>query len=343
MKKNRRKKDMATQRSSQANDEPVMINYKEQLKSQNPEVRDAALQLLRQADSVTVVDSKKPRGLLIIADKVKVQSDGTQIIVMEGNNNVVVQVDDEQSDDLVDESAQQIEELHTLLEKVKGPWKFFGEVQDLDDPDHEPRFMFTWDGAITEINTGDRRGPVFAYTRQMAEQYVGAMKETYGVKLSVADVQAVDRQLFGSLLARASMSGANCYFVINPADHGNATITSVPLEVTFHVLDGWIVPTTDTELPQYIVVDDGCIRCREGGEYKGPILAHSREVAERFAAENEKAWGGKLSVEKIKIPVDALLNMLVEDWANCASVIRSVADDGETKWDLIYPVNPPTE
>ena len=119
---------------------------------------------------------------------------------------------------------QQIEELHTLLEKVKGPWKFFGDVQDPDDPDQEPRFMFTRDGAIQEIDTGDRRGPVFAYTRQMAKLYVGAVEETKGIKLVIADIQAVVRQLFGSVLAQASMNGANCYFVINPADHGNAEI-----------------------------------------------------------------------------------------------------------------------
>ncbi len=207
--------------------------------------------------------------------------------------------------------------------------------------------MFTRDGAIQEIDTGDRRGPVFAYTRQMAKLYVGAVEETKGIKLRIADIQAVGRQLFGSVLAQASMSGANCYFVINPADHGNAEITSVPLKDAFHVLDGWIVPTTDTELPQYTVTLDEQIVFYDDGNKRGPFLAYTREVAERFVAERERRQGDKPEVADIcaesDMTVAEVLNQMAEDAANCACVIRSVADDGEPKWDFIYPVNLPPE
>ena len=345
MKKNRRKKNKSGH-APPAREEAVVISFREQLKSENPEVRDAALQLLRQADMVTVFDSKKPRGLLIVADKVKENSDGKVTIFMEGKN-VVVQVDEEQSEELVDESAQQIEELHTLLEKAKGPWKFFGNVQDPDDPDQEPRFMFTRNGAIQEIDIGVRRGPVFAYTRQMAKLYVGGFEETKGIKLGIADIQAVGRQLFGSVLVQASMNGANCYFVINPADHGNAEITSVPLKGSFHMVDGWIAPTTDTELPQYMFTLDEQIVCYDVGNKHGPFLAYTGEVAERFAAEMERRKGVKAEVTDILADTDMtvaeLLNQMAEDAANCACVVRSVADDGKPKWDFIYPVNLPAE
>ena len=86
----------------------------------------------------------------------------------------------------------------------------------------------------------------------------------------------------------------------------------------------------------------------DDGKNRGPVLAHTREVAERYAAEIERKEGTKWSVVKIQTfasrPVKKALDKMVEDdVADCAWVIRSVADDGGTKWGLIYPVKPPAE
>jgi hypothetical protein len=117
----------------------------------------------------------------------------------------------------------------------------------------------------------------------------------------------------------------------------------VTLDRIFHEVDGWIVPTTDTELPQYTVTLDEQIVCYEVGYKHGPFLAYTRELAERFAAEMERRKGVKAEVTDIRADTDMtvaeFLNQLAEDATNCACVIRSVAEDGEPKWDFIYPVN----
>ena len=50
----------------------LVIHFREDLKSQDPEIRDEALQHLRQADVVTVIDSKVQRAILAVADKTEV-------------------------------------------------------------------------------------------------------------------------------------------------------------------------------------------------------------------------------------------------------------------------------
>ena len=102
-------------------------------------------------------------------------------------------------------------------------------------------------------------------------------------------------------------------------------------------------------MPKYTVTyDDDRLMIHEDGSKRGLILAHTREVAERYAAEMARRKGVKPVVADVRgdtdIPVAGLLNMIVESYrANCALVIRSVAEDGETKWDYIYPVKPPAK
>ena len=158
MKKNQRKKNKDRQNPAHTGDKSIVINFKEQLKSQDPEVRDAALQLLRQADMVSVIDSKNPRAILVVADKVEDTDDGNLKVIADVKN-VRVQVDDEQSDEQTDESDHQIEELRNLVEEAKGPWKYLGNFQDTDK---EPRFLFANQGIPWGIEFADVRGLIFA-------------------------------------------------------------------------------------------------------------------------------------------------------------------------------------
>ena len=203
----------------------------------------------------------------------------------------------------------------------------------------EPRFMCVCDGVTYGMDIDGVRGPVFARTQQAAEQYVAAMKEHHGVSLVITDIQSA-RQSFHDLLAQELLDGANCYFVLNPLERGKPVMEIVPFDTMFHEVEGWTVPFADTELPKYIVTCEGHISMFDDGKNRGPVIAHSREVAERYIAEMEKRKGTKLSVEESEIPVNALLDSIVEGGANCALVIRSVADDGETKSDFIFPANP---
>lgn len=345
MKKNRRKKNKGSQRSSQANENATVMNFREHLKSQDPETRDAALQHLRQADVVSVIDSKGPRAILIVADKLDDHGDGMITIIAEVKK-VQIQVDDEQIDEPVDESHQQIEELRKLVEEAKGPWKF---IDYLHDPGEEPRFMFSHNGAPHFTVWGDMCGLPFARTREGAKQFVAAVKKDFGVKLAIADMQAVTRKSFEEVLAKSFLHGANCYFVVIPIDHrGKGRLKVVLLENVLHVVDGWIVRSADTELPKYKFTHAGQIVFNDDGDQRGPILAYTREVAERYAAEVEKGRGIKLSVSDIREDTDMtdaeVLNaMVAAQGSNSAMVIRSVADDGETKSDFIYPVNAPAE
>jgi len=339
MKKNRRKKNKGSQRSSQANEITTVMNFREHLKSQDPEIRDAALQHLRQADVVSVIDSKGPRAILAVADKVEDTDDGNLKVIAEVRD-VPVQIDDEQSDEYADESDQQIEELRKLVEETKGPWRYIGNLQDAKK---EPRFMFVSEGMPCGCELAGVPGLVFARTWKVAKQYVAWRQENKRIKLVIADVQSLRPSLCEFALMESYRHGAGRYYVVKMVDRKNVTYEIVPFDKIFHEVDGWIVRLADTELPKYIVVDDGCIRLFDNGQNLGPVLAHTREVAERFAAEIEKMWGGKLAVEESKIPVNALLDSLVEHGANCALVIRSVAEDGETKSDVIYPAKPPAE
>jgi hypothetical protein len=202
----------------------------------------------------------------------------------------------------------------------------------------EPRFMFLCDGVGHEMDIDGLRGPVFARTPQAAKKYVAHVKMHQGINLVTADIQAVGYQSFQDALAQAVLTGANCYYVANPG--GDVVFAIELLDSIPHEVDGWTVPLTDAELPKYIVTCEGHISMFDDGKNRGPVLAHSREVAERYIAEMEKRKGTKLSVEEGEIPVNALLDSIVEGGANCALVIRSVADDGETKSAFIFPANP---
>lgn len=343
MKKKQRTKNKGNRGTPRAKNESPAIHFREHLKSQDPEIRDAALQRLRQADMVAVVDSKGPRALLIVADKV--DDHGDTLTFADDAKEVVVQVDDAQADEPADESLQQIEELRKLVEDAKGPWKFFG---DLTDPDEEPRFMFTYKGIVHGREDGDVRGPVFARTRHAAKQYVASVEMEHGVKLVIADIQAVARQSFRQVLAQALLTGAKWYFVINPCDQGESCIKMESIEDVVHTVDGWIVRPSDTELPQYTFTHDEDTLCYKDGSKLGPFLAYTREVAERFVAETERRNGLKLAILDIRADSDMtvaeLLNTaLAEPEMNCAFVIRSVAEDGEIQSDVIYPETLPAE
>ena len=125
------------------------------------------------------------------------------------------------------------------------------------------------------------------------------------------------------------------------------TFGIAPLDSILHEVAGWTVPLTDTELPKYMVVGDGRVQFWDDGKNHGPILAHTRDVAERYVAEMDKRQGIKFSVADIQAEIGSsvggVLDLLVETGTNCALVIRSVADDGETKSDFIYPAKPPAE
>ncbi len=338
MKKNRRKKDKGIHGTPPAKDESPVINFREQLKSQDPEVRDAALQQLRQADVVSVIDSKGPRAILAVANKVDRHG---HMLSFGDAKQVRVQVDDEQPDEAVDESHQQIDELRKLVEEARGPWKF---IDYLLDPGEEPRFMFTHNGTPHYLVSGDLRGMTFARTREAAKQLVAAVKKDFGIKLVIADIQAVARQSFHEVLANSLQNGANCYFVVNPIDHGGkGRLKVVPLEYVRHVVDGWTVPLADTKLPQYGFTDEGRPLMYVDGNRRGLVLAHTREVAERYAAAMERRKGVKPAVVDIREKTDRtaaeVLNTLAAHGATCACVIRSVTDGGEAQRDFIYPVN----
>ena len=314
MKKNQRKKDKGIHGTPQAKDESPVINFREQLKSQDPEVRDAALQQLRQAEVVSVIDSKGPRAILAVANKV--DRHGHKLSFGDAKQ-VRVQVDDEQPDEAVDESHQQIDELRKLVEEARGPWKF---IDYLLDPGEEPRFMFTHNGTPHYIVSGDLRGMTFARTREAAKQLVAAVKKDFGIKLVIADIQAVARQSFHGVLANSLQNGANCYLVVNPIDRGGKSgLKVVPLEYVLHVVDGWIVRSADTELPKYKFTYAGQTVGRDDGDQRGPILAYTREVAERFAAEIERTKGVSSTVADIHaetgMTVAEVLNMAVADTA----------------------------
>lgn len=208
----------------------------------------------------------------------------------------------------------------------------------------EPRFMFTCDGVVHGMDLDGMRGPVFANTQQAAEQFVATLKMHHGINVVIAEIQADPRQLFEALLAREVLDGANCYFVF---DLGEVQLAIVPLDSIHHEVDGWIVRTTDTELPQYTVTLDEQIMSYSEGTKTGPVLAYTHEVAERFAAERKRSLGDKGKVTDLRADTDMtvaeLLDHLAKEGANCACVIRSVADDGEAKWDFIYPLNLPAE
>jgi hypothetical protein len=174
------------------------------------------------------------------------------------------------------------------------------------------------------------------------------MQEHQGIDLVIADIEAIARKSYEALSAESLQHGANRCFVINMVDRGEVHFGSVLFDSVLHEVDGWTIPFTATELPKFMVVEDQRIAFWDDGGKRGPILAYSREVAERYVAEYEKRLGSKLAVADIqavaKMTVKEVLDALVEDdRANCAMVIRSVADDGEAKADYIYPVNPTVE
>jgi hypothetical protein len=341
MKKNRRKKNKDRQRPSQANDGPMVINFREQLKSQDPEVRDSALQLLRQAGVVSVRDSETLRAMLIDADKVK-DLGGGKFRATATMRHVVVQVDDAQSDEQADESDQQIEELRTFVEETSGPWKYSGNLQDAEK---KPRFMFMNQGVAWGSEFADVRGLVFAKTRKVAQQYVAWMQEHQGIKLVIADVQAVAHKPLEALLMDRYRDGDTHYLVIRMVNREEVPFNILPLDSIVHEVDGWLVLRADLELPKYsLTCDSGTVVYDDLGNKRGPVLAHTRETAERYAVEMERRSGVKPAVVDIEavsgMPVNEALDALVEiDSATCALVIRSVADDGETVSDFIYPAN----
>ncbi len=348
MKKNKRKKKEDRQQQFQVNDELIVVNFRDQLKSQDPTVRDAALQLLRQADAVTVVDNENARAAIVRAEKMAVDDDGTTILV--GHvTEVHVVVDDQQSDECADESDQQIEELRKLVEETKGPWLYFGNLQDAEK---KPRFMFLCDRKIRIYEKADLHGPILARTRKVAKQYVAWAKEHEGIKLVIADMASITHQSAEALADNGLLaffdSGNNCCFVVKMVERGNAHVDTVRLEDVIHSVDGWTVPIADAELPKYMVVHDEQRVFYDNGNKRGPILAHTRDVAERYAAEMEKRRGITFSVVEIQTAgemsvKEALDAVVVVAGANCALVIRSIADDGEATSDFIYPANHPAE
>jgi hypothetical protein len=320
----------------------AIINFKGQLNSQDPEVREAALQHLRQADVVSVIDSKGPRAILAVADKVE-DDDAVSLKMIARACGVQVQVDDEQSDEYADESDQQIEELRELVEESKGPWKYYGNLQDAEKV---PRFNFRNQRLTLECEFDGAWGPVFTRTRKVATQFV-AWREKEG-ELVIADVQAVAHKPLEAVLMECYRNGARHYHVVRVVNRDKIEFTTVSLHAHVHQVDGWTVPLTDAELPKYMVTQEICIRMLDDGTNRGPVLAHTRDLAERYAAEIERKEGTKWSVVEIQTfasrPVKKALDKMVEDdVANCAWVIRSVAEDGESKLGLIYPVNPPAE
>jgi hypothetical protein len=339
MKKNRRKKNTGNHGTPQVKDDLPVINFREQLKSQDPEVRDAALQLLRQADMVSVIDSNGPRAMLAVADKVEDDDYGVKLIA--DVVRIQVQVDDEQSDEYADESDQQIEELRTLVEETKGPWKYYGNLQD---DKKEARFEFRDKKESLECEFGGVWGPVFTRTRKVARQFVAWMKKED--ELVIADVQAVSHKSLQAGLMECYHNGARYFHVVRMVDRGTVWHLTVSLDAFVHQVDGWTVPIADTELPKYMVTREASIQMLGDGTNRGPALFHTRDLAERYAAKIERKEGTKWTVKEIKMPVHEVLDGMVEDVnvrANCAFVIRSVADDGEAKWDFIYPANPPAE
>ena len=143
-------------------------------------------------------------------------------------------------------------------------------------------------------------------------------------------------------------NGVRHFHVVRTVDREEIAFTTVSLDVFLHQVDGWTVPITDAELPKYMVTQEIYIRMLDDGTNHGPILAHTRDLAERYAAEIERKEGTKWSVVEIHTftsrPVkEALDAMVKDDVSNCAFVIRSVVEDGETKWGLICPVKPPAE
>ena len=238
MKKKRRKKNKDRQRTFQVNDELMVINFREQLKSQDPEVRDAALQLLRQAGMVSVIDSETLRAMLVEADKVE-ELGGGKFRVTATMRHVAVQVDDEKSDEQADESDQQIEELRMLVEETKGPWKYFGNLQDAEK---EPRFMFVNKGDAWGNEFADVRGLFFARTRKVAKQYVAWMREHNGIDLVIAEVQPVAHKSFEAVLMDRYHEGASHYLVIRMVDREGVKFDIMPFDSILHEVDGWTVP-----------------------------------------------------------------------------------------------------
>ena len=222
----------------------MVINFKEELKSQDPKVRDAALQHLRQADVVLVNDSKTQRAFLAVADKVEDTDDGNLKTIAEVRE-VRVQVDDEQSDEFTDESDQQIEELRMLVEETKGPWRYFGNLQDAGK---EPRFTFRNQTGSLECQFDGVWGPVFTRTRKVAKQFV-AWREKEN-DLVIADIQAVSHKSLEAVMMECYRNGARHYHVVRVVNRDKIEFTTVSFDAHVHQVDGWTVPLTDAELPE---------------------------------------------------------------------------------------------
>lgn len=225
-----------------------IIDFRAQLKSQDPEVRDAALKLLRQADIVSVIDSAIHRAILFVADKAEVGDDGNLKLITEVKN-VRVQVDDEQSDEQADESDQQIKELRALVEEANGPWRYLdfqssgsrqfvvrmvnrGQVSFATVPFdmvlHEvngwmvpfadsalPEYMITDEGKVMLFSVSERCGPVVARYRDLADQFVAYMDKRNGIRYSVTEIQTAVKMPVSDLLdAIVQNDGANCAFLI---------------------------------------------------------------------------------------------------------------------------------
>jgi hypothetical protein len=189
---------------------------------------------LRQADAVIVMDNKGPRAVLAVADKVEI-TDAGHLKAIAYAKCATVQVDDEQSDEQADESDQQIEELRALVEETKRPWRYFGNLQDADK---EPRFMFVNRGVAWGAESADEQCLVVARTRKVAEQYVAWMQEHQGIKLAIADIQAVARKSFEAVIMECYRDGASRYLVIQWVGREGVKLGIAPLDSILHEVDG---------------------------------------------------------------------------------------------------------
>ena len=157
--------------------------------------------------------------------------------------------------------------------------------------------MFVKQGVAWGAEFADVRGLVFARTRKVAEQYVAWMQEHQGINLVIADIQAVARKSFEAVIMECYRDGASRYLVIQWVGREEVQLGIAPLDSILHEVDGWTVPLADTELPKYMVTyDDDRLMIYEDGNKRGPILAYTREVAERYAAETERRDGIKLAI-----------------------------------------------